>query len=108
MWREFSVLVLINFILISLGDDLIVRFDKVFLELALILIVGLNANYWLCDHLKRKGYEFIGLVFGTDHESAKLRFIKNLEVDHDPNATEFDDAILNPKLHRQMMKLKKS
>lgn len=108
MWREFLALALINFAIVSTGNGLFGELDKFFLEFALILIVGLNANYWFCDHLKRKDYEFIGLVFGENQENAKLRFIKNFEADQSFDANEFDDSILNPKLHRQMMKLKKS
>lgn len=108
MWKEFAVLALIN-ILFAVSSKISSGFDKAALEFAFIFIIALNANYWFCEKLlKTKNYEFIGLVFGDNAANAKLRFIKNLEADHEINQTEFDDSILNPKLHRQMLKLNKS
>ncbi len=105
MWKEFFVLAVINILFIffaKISSD----FDKASLEIAFLFIIALNANYWLCEHLKNKNYEFIGLVFGDNESSAKLRFIKNFEADYKVNPAEFDDSIMNPKLHRKMMKLR--
>lgn len=79
MWREFFVLILANFFLATSFQN-ISGFDKFFLELALVIIVALNANYWLCEHLKKRGYEFMGLVFGHDIAHARIRFLKNSRV----------------------------
>jgi hypothetical protein len=106
MWSEFFVFLLASTAL-SYGFEFIPEFDKFFLELAFVFIVALNANYWLCENLKNKNYEFVGLVFGGNRTEAKIRFVKNLEADVSASAIEFDDSILNPKLHHQMMKLKK-
>lgn len=103
MWREFFALILVD-VALSLFLDI----DKIILQISFSAIVALNANYWLMDHLKKKGYEFVGSVFGGDVENAKLRFIRNFEGDINNDVTEFDDSILNPKLHRKIMKLKKS
>jgi hypothetical protein len=102
MWVEFLALILINITFAFLGN-FSSDFDKIFLEVAFIFILAINANHWLCDHLRKKNYQFVGLVFGTNCENAKLRFIKNFESD----SPEFDDAILNPKLYRKMTKLSK-
>jgi hypothetical protein len=40
------------------------------------LIIAANANYWYGKGLKKKGYEFIGCVFGENKEAAKLRFVE--------------------------------
>lgn len=103
MWHEFFVLLLI-ILLFGSSNSLLSGFDKGFLQFAFFLIIALNANYWRCEHLKKNGYEFVGLVFGTDLDNAKLRFVSKYEVDENP---EFADSILNPKLHRKMMKLQK-
>ena len=105
MWKEFLMLMLVNVALVSFSK-ISSDFDKISLEIAFVFIVALNANYWLCEHFKKKNYEFVGLVFGDDCAGAKLRFIKNLEADQKLSADDFDDSILNPKLHRKMMKLK--
>ncbi len=98
MWQEFFVFLVLNIALGLFGE-----FDKILLEVALAFIVAINANYWLGEHLKKKNYEFVGLVFGSDLANAKLRFSANFTADIDA----FDDSILNPKLHRKMLKLKK-
>lgn len=100
MWREFFILLLVGIVFNYIYGD------KVLLEIAFFFLIAFNANYWFCEHMKNKGYEFAGLVFGNDCESAKLRFIKNSE--DELSSAEFDDSIINPKLHRKMMKLKKS
>ncbi len=107
MWKELLALIMINIAFFMLGKFFL-DFNKILVETAFLFLVALNATYWLCDHLKKKGYEFVGIVFGENSTNAKIRFIKNLEADLKPNSPEFEDSILNPKLHRQMMKLKKS
>jgi len=104
MWREFLAIVLINIAIASLGK-IFSDLDQILLEIALAFIIALNANYWLCEHLKKKKYEFVGLVFGDDCVSARLRFVQNLEAGHKLVASDFDYSILNPKLHRKMMKV---
>lgn len=96
MWQEFFALIAFNIAL-----EIFVDFEKIFLEVVLAFIVALNANYWLCEHLKKKNYQFVGLVFGSDFANAKLRFVQNFSAD----LNGFEDSILNPKLHRKMMKL---
>jgi hypothetical protein len=80
MWREFFVLALVNFVFVYFFT-LLPDFDKVFLQAAFVFIVALNANYWLCEGLKKKNYQFVGLVFGSDLTSAKIRFLENLQAD---------------------------
>lgn len=77
MWREFLALIIIN-VLFSIFGDFWSATDRIFLEFALLIVIALNANYWLCEELRRKNYEFAGLVFGKDQEDAILRFTKNI------------------------------
>lgn len=107
MWKELLALIIIN-VAFAIFGKFSSDFNKFLLEIAFLFMVALNATYWLCDHLKKKGYEFVGVVFGENCTNAKIRFVKNLEADFKPNTPEFDDSILNPELHRRMMKLKKS
>lgn len=105
MWQEFLILTLISGFLtgskIFSGNS-----DGVLLSFSLLMIVAFNANYWLCEHLKKKNYQFVGLIFGVNLEDARMRFIENLEVD-----VEVGDSILNPKAHlkqkKEAKKLKK-
>ncbi len=97
MWQEFFALMLAGAMLCFFGD-FIPDFDKFFLQFAFILIVALNSNDWLCEHLKKKNYEFVGLVFGDDYASAKMRFVKNLKADYEIDPSDFDDSILHPAL----------
>ena len=99
MWQEFTALLALN-IAFGIFGDITSGFDKIFLEIALVFAIALNATHWLCDNLKKRNYQFVGLVFGSDLANAKLRFIKNLAADF----SEFDDSILNPKLHCKMTK----
>lgn len=90
MWKEVLVLIVVNvafafFAKISSG------FDRALLEIAFIFMVALNANYWRAESLKKRGYEFAGLVFGANQIDAKLHFVDGLDA-------EFAETILNPKI----------
>ncbi len=100
MWQEFLLLLAVN-IAFAIFAEITSSGDKIFLEIALAFAVALNATHWFCEHLKKRNYEFIGLIFGSNFANAKLRFVQNLSAD----ISAFDDSILNPKLHRKMMKL---
>lgn len=95
MWREFLALSLINLIFAILLSTLS-SFDKIFLEISLVFVVAINGNYWLAEHLKRKGYEFSGIVFGEDMIVAKIRFLKGLTSERGDKSPEFGDSILRP------------
>lgn len=97
MWHEFFALMMAGAMLCFFGD-FIPSLDKFFLQLAFVFIVALNSNDWFCEHLKKKNYEFVGLVFGDDYASAKMRFVKNLKADYEIDPSDFDDSILNPTL----------
>ena len=79
MWRESVALVVINIVFVWFGQ-ISSSFDKMILEFFFIFIVALNANYWLFEHLKKRGYEFVGFVFGQDQTDAELRFAKSFRV----------------------------
>lgn len=108
MWKEFGVLLLLSFVFILLKSLGILSSSDVFLlEIVMVFMIALNFNYWLVDHLKKQGYEFVGLVFGVDEISAKMRFVKNLEENQKTENFAFDIAISDPKMHRQILKMKK-
>ncbi len=103
MWREFFTVILIN-ISFSFLNMFISESDIMLLELFFVIIIAVNANYWLCKHLMQENMEYAGLAFGEDEKDVRKRFFKNW----DQKTFEFDDSILNPKLHNQIMKLRKS
>ena len=89
MWKEFLVLILLNFAFALLAN-ISADFDKILLEISFIFIVALNANYWLGEHLKKHGYEFAGMAFGSDALSAKFDFLRSSHLN-------FADKIFDPK-----------
>ncbi len=90
MWKEIIALILINAALI-LFTKVFSNSDKILLEIAFIFIIALNANYWLCDHLKKKKYEFVGIAFGDDVLSAKFNLLRDIHLD-------LSHKILDPKI----------
>ena len=89
MRKEFLVLLLANIVFLYAGKlNFLSGFDKFCLEIAFFFVVAFNANYWLVDDMKKRGYEFVGLVFGSDAADAKLRFVENLQADHLINSVE--------------------
>ncbi|MDX2082643.1 MAG: DUF2628 domain-containing protein [Rickettsiales bacterium] len=83
MPKEFFVLSLINIIFaFAQKISFLSGENKFILEIAFFFIVAINANYWFANDLEKKGYEFVGVVFGDNLASAKIRFIENLKADN--------------------------
>jgi hypothetical protein len=83
MRKESFILFAASFVFASAGKmNFLSGFDGFFLQMSFFFIVALNANYWLVDDLKKRGYEFVGLVFGTDAANAKMRFVASLKDDN--------------------------
>jgi len=105
LWKEIIILFSISLafgFFAKLSND----FDKASLQLALFFMVALNANHWLCDSLKKKGYEFVGIVFGSNSTNAKLRFVQKLQLSEFVD-DQFGDAFLNPKQYQNRKKLER-
>jgi hypothetical protein len=90
MWKEMLVLLAANIAFVFFAK-ISSNLDRTLLEIAFFFLVALNANYWRVEHLKKKGYEVVGLVFGETIVDAKLHFVDGLK-------DEFSEAILNPKI----------
>lgn len=90
MWKDLLVLIAVNFAFVFFAK-ISSSFDRVLLEFGFFFLVALNANYWRIDHLKKKGYELVGLSFGDGRVDAKVRFVEGIE-------DEFSEAILNPRI----------
>lgn len=90
MWKEFLVMIAANVVLVFFAK-ISSNLDRTFLEFAFFFLIALNANYWRVEHLKKKKYEMVGLVFGSNLVDAKLHFVDGLE-------DEFSEAILNPRI----------
>lgn len=106
MWNEFFVLIAFNASFAFL-TNIFSRSDKISLEILFAFIIAINANYWFGEYLRKKNYQFVGLIFGSNKSNAQLRFAQNFQLNSQNDINEFGDAILNPKFHRQMTKLKK-
>lgn len=65
--------------------------------LTALLIIGVNGNYWYSKFLKRKGYDFVGCVFGKNKEEAKLRFVEGCYLDKDVRKAIDEYKILDKK-----------
>lgn len=102
MWKEIAILLLIG-ITFSFVAKLSSDFDKVTMQIALFFMVALNANNWLCEKIKNKGYEFAGIVFGSNATHAKLRFVKRMQ-NNELDEEQFGDAFLDPKKYYQSKK----
>lgn len=96
MWHELLALVIINIIF----EIFFASFDRILLELSLAVIIAMNANYWLCEHLKKKRYKFAGFVFGNNETDAGLSFIRNF------SDREFDEKNLDSKSLTKLSELK--
>lgn len=90
MWKEMFVMIAVNFAFVFFAK-LSSNLDRSLLEFAFFFLVALNANYWRVEHLKKKNYQLVGLVFGANLVDAKLHFVDGIE-------DEFSEAILNPKI----------
>ena len=98
MWKESITVLVINIIFgIVIHRGWFSSYDAIIIELGLLLIIGLNAQYWYEQNLLGQDYQFIGCVFGKNKDEAKLRFISNCFKDSGPNGI-FCPSIAN--LHK--------
>ena len=86
-------------------------FDVLIIIISTSLVIGVNANYWHSKFLARKGYKFIGSVFGENKEAAKLRFVEGYIEKYDDEAirrykflNKEDRDILKRKLGKKVQK----
>ncbi len=78
MWREFLVVLLVNVVITYC--DKFSTFDKVFLQLSLALLIAINANQWLVDHLRKHDHTIAGFALGGDKDEAKMQFITSMKL----------------------------
>ena len=98
MWKEFLVLCVMSIFLTIFAGSWI-DFDKIIMELAFALVIGLNANYWRVNHLLRKNHQFCGIIFGNNLAEAKLNLIR--EYGDSLDVVDFDASIINPQLYKK-------
>jgi hypothetical protein len=106
MWNEFFIIIAFN-ATFAFFTNIFSKSDKILIEILFAFIIAVNANYWFGEHLRKKNYQFIGLIFGSSKSNAQLNFAQSFQTNSQNDINEFGDAILNPKFHRQAMKLKK-
>lgn len=77
MFKGVVIVLLVDIFLIKItGIYKSSIFDIFVTFLGTSLIIAANANFWYSKYLKAKGYEFVGCVFGSNRDSAKLRFVE--------------------------------
>ena len=78
MWKEFFTILLINIIIgITIQQEWFVDSNATILQLGLILMIALNANYWYGQSLLKQNYQFSGCIFGKNDDEARLKFVTN-------------------------------
>jgi len=83
MWNEFFAVIFIT-IIFSLFAEISSDVTEALLQSILLLLISVNANYWLGEHLRKKrNYIFAGVVFAKTAAEAKLNFIRNFGMSFD-------------------------
>lgn len=83
MWRNSIALIVIEMILSFIKRiELIGQFDFIVLQVFLMIAIGINAGYWLAQHLQKIGYKSMGFVLAHSEDEARLKFMQILESNY--------------------------
>ncbi|HCR91255.1 MAG TPA: hypothetical protein DIW50_12530 [Prolixibacteraceae bacterium] len=107
MWRTSLILVIIEYILLNAYSAKIIDgVDLIFLQLALLLLVALNANHWYRQYLRKKGYGLTAFVLAQNEEEARLKAMKSLHRNSpDLSFDEISEEIIDPKAYLKSMNI---
>ena len=95
MWRESLAFVLVSIVFgFIFQKSWLSSFDIFIIQSSLMVMIGLNANYWYEQNLLKKDYQFVGCVYGKNEDEAKLKFISNC-FDDKSEANIFSSSIFN-------------
>jgi hypothetical protein len=95
MWKKSVVLFCINIILGFIASKhWFDGMDILITELGLIVIIGLNANYWYEKKLLKENYQFFGCAYSNNENEAKLKFFSGL-LDAKDKSNIFGQSIFN-------------
>ncbi len=106
MWQSSLILVLAEILLIKMMNyNVISGFDFALLEIALVLLVAMNANYWYGKYLRKKGYKETSYVLAQNEEEARLKAMKSLHY-NSPTLSfdEFSEEIIDPDFYLKSVK----
>lgn len=109
MWQNALALVLTEYALIKFMDlDFISGVDFLFLNIALLLVIGINARNWHSQNLQKKGYKKKGYVLAQNEEEARLKAMKSWHR-NSPNLSfeRFSEEIIDPEFYLKSVKPKK-
>jgi hypothetical protein len=82
LWIPAAIFIVINIILSSLLNVSVINQAGFYLfQLVMALCIAQFANTWYIESLKKKGYEFMGVIAARNLESAKLRFYQEYYVE---------------------------
>ena len=107
MWRISLCIILAQYSLILFYDLNIVSGGEFFLlQIAFLVVLGLNANDWYRQYLKAKGYDLIAFVLAQNEEEARLKAMKSLHRNSpDLSFDEISEEIIDPKICLKSMKV---
>lgn len=106
MWQSSLVLVIIETLLIKLNNLSIITFlELFFLNVALLILIGMNATHWYGQHLKSKGYNKKGYVLAQNEEEARLKAMKSWHR-NSPNLgfDRFSEEVIDPDFYLKSVK----
>jgi hypothetical protein len=109
MWQSSFALILTEIAFVKLTNvNIISGLDLVFLNLALLLAIGMNANYWHGQYLQKKGYKKKSYVLAQNEEEARLKAMKSWHR-NSPNLSfdRFSEEIIDPQFYLKSVTKKK-
>lgn len=107
MWKISAIVIIIQIIIFKLYFvDFIYFLELVFVEIAFLATIAINANHLYGGFLKAKGYSLFGYVLAQNEEEARLKAMKILHH-NSPNLSfeEFGENIIDPEFYLKSFKI---
>lgn len=101
MWQTVLSLILVEYLFIKLlSFNFIAVFDFIFLNIALLLMIGMNSADWYGKYLRKKGYKKKNYVLAQNEEEARLKAMKSWHR-NSPNLSfdRFSAEVIDPKFY---------
>lgn len=96
MYNEFIALAALNLI-ISQSSFIFNFSDRVLLELVVVFLVAINANYWYGLKLQKNGFKLVNIIHAKNKDLALFSFIDNYRTTIFRDPRSFDNKLLDPK-----------
>lgn len=96
MWQEFFTLILLK-MAISIMGNFLPTFDRLVMEIIVMFLVALNANYWYAQSLLKKDYKFLTIIGGLNKDDALFNVAKQHQTTTFRDGRSFAQDLLNPR-----------